>query len=309
MIKMKNIISFFVSFIVIVVIVLNLDTIITTIRTAIFSTREPIILEGNEWEKDYGFKFFQESEDFKPTNYSDLVDIFYTALDKGWDEFTFYCDVDYEECLDDVADLSYDEKLLADMNNFIHPYNSYSTIKTVYDDTGEITIKIDRLYSDEEIKKLDKDIDELMNSYLLDAMSTRDKIKTMHDVIIKNTKYDKVKAETNQSEYDSSRINGVLYDHYAICSGYTDLMAVILSKLGVKNFKIASDEHVWNAVYLDNKWYHLDLTWDDPITSSGRDILVDTYFLIDDVKLYELSKDKESDDHSYNSKIYLEFGE
>ena len=222
MIKMKNIISFFVSFIVIVVIVLNLDTIITTIRTAIFSTREPIILEGNEWEKDYGFKFFQESEDFKPTNYSDLVDIFYTALDKGWDEFTFYCDVDYEECLDDVADLSYDEKLLADMNNFIHPYNSYSTIKTVYDDTGEITIKIDRLYSDEEIKKLDKDIDELMNSYLLDAMSTRDKIKTMHDVIIKNTKYDKVKAETNQSEYDSSRINGVLYDHYAICSGYTE---------------------------------------------------------------------------------------
>lgn len=307
MIKMKNIISFFVSIVAIIAIVLNLDTIISSVRLAVFSSREPVIIEANAWTKKYGFKYFEHSDDYKPTSYEDLVEIFYTTLDNGWDEFTFYCDTEYEECLDDVTDLSYDEKLLAEMNNFVHPYNSYSTIKTLYDDTGEITIQVERLYSDEEIFQIDKDIEVLMNDNLNEYMSLREKIRTMHDLIIRNTKYDEEKANTNNSIYDSARINGVLYDRYAICSGYTDTMAVILDKLGVKNFKVASDVHVWNAVYLDNKWYHLDLTWDDPITSSGRDVLVDTYFLIDDVELYKLDIETKEREHSFNRDIYLEF--
>ena len=307
MIKMKNIISFFVSIIIILVVVLNLDTIISVIKDVIYSNREVFIPEANMYEKDYDFMYFKESDDFIPSNYDDLVSIFYTTLDKGWNEFTFYCDTEYEECLEDVAVISNDQKFLAEINNFVHPYNSYSTIKTLYDDTGKVTITIDKLYKDDEVDKIDKEIKIWMNEYIRDNMSTKDKIKVMHDAIINKTKYDQVRADTNNSKYDSARIQGVLYDHYAICSGYTDMMAVVLSKLNIPNFKIASEEHVWNAVYVDGKWYHLDLTWDDPITTSGRNVLLHDYFLINDNDLTRLDMSATKREHIYNRDIYLEF--
>ncbi len=307
MIKLKNIISFFVSVALIAVVIINKDYLVDNVRKVIFSNREVVLDEANIWKKDYEFKYFHQTYDFMPESYDDVVNIFYTTLNNGWKEFTFYCDVDYEDCLEDVSSLSYDEKFLAEMNNYVHPYNGYTTIRTTYDDTGEVTIKIDKLYSNDEIAKIDQDIDNLMNEYLTDSMTMEEKIKKMHDVIINNTKYDEVRANTNQSDYDSARITGLLYEHYAICSGYTDTMAVILSKLDVKNFKVASNNHVWNALQLDGKWYHLDLTWDDPLTSSGRDVLYHTYFLVDDTELTKLNMKESLGEHTYNRDIYLEF--
>ncbi len=156
-------------------------------------------------------------------------------------------------------------------------------------------------------RRVSGDIDILIDTYIDDSMTLREKIKVLHDAIINNTKYDEARADTNESQYDSSRIQGVLYDHYAICSGYTDIMAVILSKLDVPNYKIASEEHVWNAVYIDNNWYHLDLTWDDPISTSGRDILLHDYFLISDNDLTKLDMKATKREHIYNRDIYLEF--
>lgn len=40
--------------------------------------------------------------------------------------------------------------------------------------------------------------------------------------------------------------------------------------------------HAWNIVNVDGKLYHIDTTWDDPISYDGRDILRYDYFLIDD---------------------------
>ena len=40
--------------------------------------------------------------------------------------------------------------------------------------------------------------------------------------------------------------------------------------------------HAWNLVNVDGKLYHIDTTWDDPVSSDGRDLLRYKYFLIDD---------------------------
>ena len=37
-----------------------------------------------------------------------------------------------------------------------------------------------------------------------------------------------------------------------------DLMAIFLTKFGVKNFKVASDTHVWNAVNVNGEWLTCD---------------------------------------------------
>jgi len=37
--------------------------------------------------------------------------------------------------------------------------------------------------------------------------------------------------------------------------------------------------HAWNLVKIDDKWYNIDLTWDDPITNTGEQVLRYNYFL------------------------------
>ena len=40
--------------------------------------------------------FFTIAQDANSEEFDDLVSVFYTALNKGWDEFTFYCDYEYK---------------------------------------------------------------------------------------------------------------------------------------------------------------------------------------------------------------------
>ena len=92
---------------------------------------------------------------------------------------------------------------------------------------------------------------------------------------------DELKKETeniNDKTYRSNTAYGVLIEHYGICSGYSDAMALFLDKMNIINYKISNDQHVWNLVYLDGTWLHLDLTWDDPV--SDKNITRDNYFLI-----------------------------
>ena len=77
-------------------------------------------------------------------------------------------------------------------------------------------------------------------------------------------------------------------------------MMLFLEKLNIPNYKISTENHIWNYVKIDNTWLHLDLTWDDPITKDNRDILDYSYFLIDDDRLFELEKEE----HNYDKKIY-----
>jgi hypothetical protein len=79
-------------------------------------------------------------------------------------------------------------------------------------------------------------------------------------------------------------------------------MELFLERMHIKSYKISSDKHVWNAVYLDGYWYHLDLTWDDPVTSDHQDLLEHEFFLINDQKLHEL----EQTEHVYDYSIYSE---
>jgi transglutaminase/protease-like cytokinesis protein 3 len=79
-------------------------------------------------------------------------------------------------------------------------------------------------------------------------------------------------------------------------------MTLFLEKLDIPNIKIATNKHVWNLVYLNNNWYHLDLTWNDPINDNGEDILSHKFFLISTEEL----RSHNTEDHSYNIDIYAE---
>lgn len=305
MTKIKRVLFFLLTIIICSVIYIERKPIIYKLSEIFRSDREIVILPGNGYQKKDSFLRVQQVNDYVPHNYDDLINIFYSTLNQGWKDFVFYCPLEYDNCLKDVAKLSDNKELLSEINNYVHPYNGYSTIKTLYDSDGKVSLHIEYLYNSEEIEKIDNEINRIMSNTLNNNMDTITKVKVLHNYIVNNTKYDKVREETNSSEYDSSRMTGLLFDGYAVCSGYADVMSVMLDKLNIKNFRISSSTHVWNAVFLNDKWYHLDVTWDDPVTHDGSDLLDYNYFLIDTDKLFSLDHNK--NEHSFDENFYLEF--
>ena len=132
-------------------------------------------------------------------------------------------------------------------------------------------------------------------------MTNEEKIKNIHDFIINNTEYDQLKTENiHDTTYKSNTAYGVLLQGYGICSGYSDTMAIFLNSLGITNYKISNDTHIWNLVYINGIWRHLDATWDDPISEYNENR--DTYFLIS----YEDLQKLDDKTHNFDKSIYKE---
>ena len=279
---------------------------IKKVATDIINNRPKLIIEpSNDYKKDYDFMFVERNDEYVPYSIKDIRNIFFSIINNGWKEFTFYCPAEYEDCVKDVQTISGNDVLLTDINNYASPFNSFTSIETTYDDSGEINVKLKKLYDDEKIQKIDGVVDSIIKRYINDSMSDEEKIRVIHDYIINSTDYDKVRNDTGTSQYDSNTAYGALIEHQAICSGYSDAMGLFLNKFGIKNYKIASKTHVWNAVYVNNKWYHLDLTWDDPVSNRGP-ILDHKYFLITNEELIK-NDDDNSDTHNFSKAVYLEF--
>ena len=217
-------------------------------------------------------------------------------------KFTFYCPSEYTSCIEDVIYFSNNQQLLSNINSFVHPYNSFNTIKTEYDNLGRVTLEISSSYDEEKIKAVNNKMQEIINNEVKDETSPKEIIKIIHDYIINNTKYDKQRADNKIIKFDSTTAYGVLLEGYGLCGGYTDAMALFLDYYKIPNFKVVSENHIWNAVYLDGRWYHLDLTWDDPITSIGENSLEYTFFLISTYELEHL----DTNQHIYDKNVFKE---
>ena len=278
------------------------DEIYLYYRDNILKVKDNIKIERNEYYKDRNYDYVQNTDDFVVKDQKHLLNIFYTIINSGVDEFTFYCDKSYETCITDVTTLVNDKKdILSDINNFVHPYNSFANINTAYDEYGEVNVKITKVYTKEEIALINQKVDDIMSKNIKNNMTPKQKIEAIHDYIINHGKYatDTFRKEKNNNY---SKANNILFDGYGICSAYADAMAIFLYKMGIDNYRIASDSHIWNLVYLNKKWYHLDLTWDDPITQDGTDRLDKTFLLINTKKLTDLKVEK----HNYDKNIYKE---
>ena len=215
-------------------------------------------------------------------------------------KFTFYCKAEYENCINDVRDIANNQVIISNINNFVHPYNSFKDLETEIDSLGKITLNINRNYTDEMKIILNYKIDEIIKNNIKDEMDLKQKIKVIHDYIINNTKYDTNRSDNNIITYKSDTAYGALIEGYALCGGYTDSMMLFLEKFKVKNYRISSENHVWNYVYLDNGWYNLDLTWDDPVNKNGKDLLYDDFFLITDAEMFNL----DTTEHIYDKNVY-----
>lgn len=290
--RMKDLIKIVFLFALVLLVYAFRDNIIFAIYDHFVYKNE--VLSYNEYYSSNNYIYFQNTDANDATSKKELLNILYTVINSGDDLYSFYCK--YDGCIDDVKAILADSDFLPLINNFVHPYNSFETINiniTAYD---RVTLAIKKVYSESEIEALNNYIDSFINSYTNDTMSEYDKIKVFHDYIINNYSYDENKGFKSYSAYT------LITKGKAICGGYSDLIAIYLNKIGIKNYKISSTSHIWNFVYLNGKWYHLDATWDDPVASDGKPHLLHNFFMIDTNELHKLD-DKE---HNYDVNIYKE---
>lgn len=102
----------------------------------------------------------------------------------------------------------------------------------------------------------------------------------VHDYIINHCTY-----SNDSSNPSVNNMYGCLVEGFASCEGYSRAFQYILSALNIDNRLVtgeASEDgvtyigHMWNFVVVDNKGYFVDITWDDPGSSSN--VLQHTYF-------------------------------
>lgn len=128
----------------------------------------------------------------------------------------------------------------------------------------------------------------ILNDEIKNYMTDYDKELVIHDYIINHCKYGNSDNKDN-SEYTAY---GALINGKAVCSGYAAAANLLLMCAGVeckivtgvatstKNGKVETENHAWNQVKIGGEWYHLDVTWDDPV--ADKDTLIHEYFNIKD---------------------------
>ena len=106
-------------------------------------------------------------------------------------------------------------------------------------------------------------------AYKMINYSDYKKIKAVHEYIIENTQYDQTVSKDN-----IYNIYGAIIQHTAVCEGYSKTMKYLLDAANVpcvivcgiaRNSNGETESHAWNYVKLDNAWYAIDPTWDDPV--------------------------------------------
>ena len=128
-----------------------------------------------------------------------------------------------------------------------------------------------------------------IRSLIMPGMSDTDKFRVLHDDLIHRATY------TREDKGDAADL---LVDGRGTCEAYSRALWLLCRMANLPChivYGTAHEPHAWNLVCLENRWYHTDATWDDPVTPGqpNRHVLSHNYFLLSDEQIKE--------DHSWNA--------
>ncbi len=172
-----------------------------------------------------------------------------------------------KECIDKV------------FNNDHYIYYNYAGMSYGYGGyiNDGIQIKIDIKYRTTKTEEefVDRKVKNILSEIIKPSMSDREKVKAVHDYIVLNTEYDL--SYSNYTAYEA------LNEGKTVCNGYSLLGHRMLNEIGIPTRILSSKDmnHAWNLVKLGGQWYHMDITWDDPVPDIKGRVLYNYYLLTD----------------------------
>ncbi|MBQ3537402.1 MAG: hypothetical protein IJA39_02385, partial [Clostridia bacterium] len=80
-----------------------------------------------------------------------------------------------------------------------------------------------------------------------------------HDYVAVNFSYD--------TDYEIHDAYSILVSKKGVCQAYSLLFSELVGRHGIEVQYVTSTSmvHGWNVVRIGNNWYHVDVTWDDPL--------------------------------------------
>jgi len=110
----------------------------------------------------------------------------------------------------------------------------------------------------------------------------------LHDWVLDKCVYGK------NETFEESTAYGAIVTGTASCEGYSKAMKYLLEEAGVECYVMCgesqnsggeSQSHMWNVVKISGDYYHLDATWNDPVTQEGSPVQRYNYFNLTDAEL------------------------
>lgn len=142
---------------------------------------------------------------------------------------------------------------------------------------GYTSVQLYSFLSPDEVKEKNNKMMKAANSIVTSIKSGLDDYTLemkVHNKILEICKYaDNVK--TSEDDIYAFTPYGVLVNGSAVCEGYAKTFQYLMSQLGINCTTIMgkgkTELHMWNAVEINGKWYHTDVSWDDGADYSKYD--------------------------------------
>ncbi|CAG9614318.1 hypothetical protein BACCIP111899_03545 [Bacillus rhizoplanae] len=182
-------------------------------------------------------------------------------------------------------------------------YNVSSTKFSIRGVPGNYSFTLNISYREtkEQSQYVMKQAKSIVNSIITAGMDENEKVKAIHDYVVKHVSYDT--SLQSYTAYDA------LANRTAVCQGYALLTYQLLKEAGIQSHIVTGtgngQSHAWNLVNIDGKWYHLDTTFDDPVPDKQGRVMY-SYFNMSDE---QMSKDHQWDRSKYpvaNTNYYNE---
>lgn len=144
-----------------------------------------------------------------------------------------------------------------------------------YPDSSMVEFVPEYLFTKDKIKEHRQAMEARVKKLARQAenLDERGKEIFIHDFIVNNVKYDKLKKEY------SHEIIGALGNGVAVCEGMAKAVKILCDTLHIWCIIAVSEanpekgiryRHAWNIVCIDGKYYHLDATFDNTLSKENR---------------------------------------
>ena len=168
---------------------------------------------------------------------------------------------------------------------YLNPNKMYLNIETttrgkrksynVYISNGnQSNYFIDEFSSKEQVENAVNQIEQVKKQIVSNKTgNTYQDIKMVHDYLVDNLEYD-----TSISKPHIYTIYGALINKVCVCEGYARAFKYIMDELNIPcvlvmgqgtNSQGQTENHAWNYVKIDGRWFAVDATWDDPVVYGG----------------------------------------
>jgi transglutaminase-like putative cysteine protease len=166
--------------------------------------------------------------------------------------------------------------------------SSYSTTTSSGSPFASVSMTIEYTFPRSSIASVVEETDRkaasMVAALVRSGMSDFDKELALHDALVAAASYDSVALSTGRESPGTHTPYGVLFEGKGVCDSFSKAFLMLASKAGLECLIVQGTaeegSHSWNLVKVDGAWYHLDVTYDDPVGAAK--VLSHDYFNLTD---------------------------